>query len=246
MLRDLLVRVTQPDIVPHVGATLSYLEEAMNQLDPALVFAGVLAFVVATPVTGQMQFFPDHATLPVNASQGAYLAATYARGLNDASTKTDAFAATVGVAVERLSFQGSAGFIASDFDELALGVAVGVDLISFLDTPVQLTLQGGVDWTGINVLGETVTNLRFPIGFVLKAPPLSATTVRVAPWVMPRLNIARASIANISSTSTDFGISGGIVITVPHGFGVHTAIDVLSGDGDPLMFSLGTHYVFAW
>ena len=216
----------------------------MDQLNPMLALAGVLALVVATPVSGQMPSFPDQAMLPTNSSRSAYVAVEYGRGLNDASTKTDTFAGTVGVTVERLSFQGSAGFIASDVDELALGATTGVDLISAPGAPVRLTLQGGVGWMSTDIPAGTLTFLRFPIGLVL-ASLLSAPNFRVTPWVMPRLNIARASIESISTTTTDFGVSGGLAITLRSGLGLHAAVDALVSDRDnPFIVSLGTHYVF--
>ena len=215
----------------------------MNQLNPTLALAGVLAFVVATPVSGQMPSFPDQAVLPTNNSRSAYVAVEYGRGLHDASTKTDMFAGTVGVSVERLSFQGSAGFIASDVDELALGATTSVELISAPGAPVRLTLQGGVGGMSTDIPAGTLTFLRFPIGFVLTSL-LGTPNVRVTPWVMPRLNIARASIASISTTTTDFGVSGGLAITLRSGLGLHAAVDALANDDSPFIVSLGTHYVF--
>ena len=149
---------------------------------------------------------------------------------------------TVGRTADRVSFRGSAGRIQSGLNEWALGSSVGVDLIGNEDTPVQLTLQGGVGWMSMDVLGETLTTLRFPIGVAFKGRP-SGSGVQVTPWVMPRLNIARASISGISGTSTDFGVSGGLGITAPGGFGIHLAADVLAVGNNPFMFSVGSHYV---
>jgi hypothetical protein len=207
-----------------------------------LAFSGVVALIAAIPVAGQVPFLPDYALPSAGDAPSTYLAATYGRGLNDASTKSNAFALTLGRTADRVSFRGSAGRIESGLNEWALGGSVGVDLISKADAPVQLTLQGGVGWMAIDVLGETLTNLRFPIGIAIKGRP-SGSSVQLTPWVMPRLNIARASIGGVSGTSTDLGVSGGVGITAPGGFGIHLAADVLAVGDNPFMFSVGSHYV---
>ncbi len=207
-----------------------------------LAFSGVVALVVATPVAGQVPFLPDYALPSAEGSPSTFVAATYGRGLNDASAKMNAFALTVGRTTDRVAFSGGAGRIESGLNEWALGGSVGVDLIGREDTPVQLTLQGGVGWMSMDVLGETLTTLRFPIGVALKGRP-TGSSVRITPWVMPRINIARASIGGISGTSTDFGVSGGLGITAPGGFGIQLAADVLAVGNNPFMFSVGSHYV---
>lgn len=221
---------------------LTFLENYMKLHNCMLVFFGVLALIVATPVAGQSPFFPDYALPSAEGSPSTFMAATYGRGLNDASTKMDAFVLTVGRTTDRVAFSGGAGRIESGLNEWALGGSVGVDLIGKEDTPVQLTVQGGVGWMSIDLPSGTLTNLRFPIGVALKGRP-TGSSVRVTPWVMPRINIARASSGGTSGTSTDFGVSGGLGITAPGGFGIHLAADVLAVGNNPLMFSVGSHYV---
>ena len=60
---------------------------------------------------------------------------------------------------------------------------------------------------------------------------------------MPRLNVVQASIAGISTMSWDLGVSGGLAITGQSGFGIHTAVDYLADGLNPIVVSVGTHYV---
>ena len=80
-MRQVVVDLTANSLVyfssRRISILLSYLERTMNQLNPTLALAGVLAFVVATHVSGQMPSFPDQAVLPTNNSRSAYVAVEY-------------------------------------------------------------------------------------------------------------------------------------------------------------------------
>ena len=206
-----------------------------------LAFTGVLTLMVATPATGQAFFFPDYALPSANGSSSTFVAGSYGRGLNDVSQKVNAFAGTVGRTMRRVSFQAGGGYTRR-LDRWTVGGAAGFDLINNIDSSVQLTFQGGLGWISYNILGETLTNLRFPIGLALKGH-LGGSGVQIAPWVMPRLNVVQASIAGISTMSWDLGVSGGLAITGQSGFGIHTAVDYLADGLNPIVVSVGTHYV---
>jgi hypothetical protein len=60
---------------------------------------------------------------------------------------------------------------------------------------------------------------------------------------MPRANIMRASFGGVSSTETDFGGSAGFGLTLPNGFGAHSAIDLLAADENVWTVGVGIHYV---
>jgi hypothetical protein len=96
---------------------------------------------------------------------------------------------------------------------------------------------------------EDITMMRFPVGVVVRGD-MGGTSMRVSPWVMPRLNIMRLSSGGVSTTETDFGASAGVGLTMPSGFGVHAALHLLavSVEGAPetsqqLRFGIGAHYV---
>ncbi len=206
-----------------------------------LAFAGVLTLMVVTPAAGQAFFFPDYALPSANGSSTTFMAATYGRGLNDVSQKVNAFAGTVGRTMKRVSFKAGGGYTRR-LDRWTVGGSAGFDLINNVDSSVQLTFQGGLGWISYDVLGETLTNLRFPVGLALKGH-LGGSGVQIAPWVMPRLNLVQVSIAGISDMFWDFGVSGGVAITGQRGFGIHTAVDYLADGTNPIVFSVGTHYV---
>jgi hypothetical protein len=46
-----------------------------------------------------------------------------------------------------------------------------------------------------------------------------------------------------SATSTDFGVSGGVALTLPSGLGFHTALDLLAADENAWLIGVGAHYM---
>ncbi len=214
----------------------------MNQHKFAFSFAWIAALLVAAPATAQLLNHPVTA-LPAGDAVGAtFVAGDYARGLNENSLKWNAFAVGVGRAMERVSFSGAGGYVTTDVDELTLAAAVAVHLLSDDSTPVQVSLQSGMGWTSFDGAPDNTTLLNFPIGIAIQARPGDAAT-SVRPWVMPRLNITRASSSGISSTATDFGASGGVSVTAQSGAGAHVSFDWVNVEGgSPFGFSVGVHY----
>ena len=201
---------------------------------------GAIVALLATAgsVEAQMWFFPDYALPSSNGNPATWFAATYARGLNDATGETNSFGGAVGRTTERASFMGAIGQArASGDSELTFGGAAGFDVMQ--GERSILTLQGGVGF----VESGSLTLLRFPIGLAIKGT-WQSDEAAITPWIMPRANISRLSSDVTSVTETDFGASTGVSFTTPGGFGVHTALDVLFGDGDQLWyFGIGGHYV---
>lgn len=195
----------------------------------------------AAPAGAQMWFFPDYALPSSNGTPATWLAATYGRGLNDASGKTDSFGGAIGRTMEKLSVMGAVGQVTGDGDsELTFGGALGVDVLQRENSTVSV--QGGVGYLSLDVIGTDVTALRFPIGVAWKGSYQSPEAL-ISPWIMPRLNISRLSGGGQSETETDFGASGGASFTLPNGFGVHTAVDVLLSNSEMWFFGIGLHYL---
>jgi len=215
-----------------------------------VVALGVGMLVLTTaPVEGQLFNFPDYAVLSVDGGASTFVASSYGRGLNDESGKLNAVSAMAGKTSSGVSFQGGFGYIDGVGDsEWTLGGAASYDLLSG-SSPAQVSLQGGVGWMQFGGLGlvDDITMLRFPIGVAIKGN-VSSSAANVTPWVMPRLNVIRLSAGGVSTTETDFGASGGVSVTMPSGFGVHAALDLLRVDAagasaQQLMFGVGAHYV---
>lgn len=213
----------------------------MKRAVTALGVATALLIAVAPALEAQSFFFPDYA-LPSMADQPTgFLAASYGRGLNDASGKVDAYGVAYGRSMESFSFALNMGAADLVDTEITAGGSIAVDVMQ--GESATISLQGGVGWISFDVLTTSTTSLRFPIGVAIKGA-VESPEARITPWVMPRLNVARTSAGGASTTSTDFGASGGVGFTFASGFGVHTALDVLVRDGgQPWTFMMGAHYV---
>ncbi len=196
----------------------------MNQHKFVFSFAWIAALLVATPAMGQLLNHPVQALPAGDAAGTTFVAAQSARGLNDNSGKQNSFAAGVGRAMEKVSFMGMAGYVASDTDQLTLGANMAVHLLSDDSTPVQVSLQGGFGWASLDVLTESLSIMNFPIGLAIQGRP-SGNATTVTPWLMPRLDISRASIGGVSTTSSNLGAAAGLSVTSESGAGAHLAID---------------------
>ncbi len=211
----------------------------------AFSFVWVTALLVATPALGQLLNHPVMA-LPVGDAEGAtFVGAQFARGLNDNSGKDNSFAAGVGRAMERVSFSGLVGYVASDIEELTLGANVGVHLLTDSDMPVSVSVQGGFGWASLDVLSESLSILSFPVGVAIRGRGSDSGT-SIQPWVMPRVNIVRTGeiVGFASNTETDIGASAGVSITTVGGAGFHVAVDWVNvEDAAPFGLAAGVHYV---
>jgi hypothetical protein len=123
--------------------------------------------------------------------------------------------------------------------EMTLGGGLAFHAINKAETPLKLSIQGGV---GYIKQGED-TRLDFIGGAVIGFTPAS-TGVSFTPWVMPRVQY-------VTVTDEDgefgFGASGGVNVDFPQGFGFHAGIDWLTiGDPSisPMQVGAGLHYTF--
>ncbi len=195
---------------------------------------------VAVPAEAQLWFFPDYATPSAYGMPSTFLAATYGKGMNDASGKLDAYGAAVGRSGlgNRFTIVGALGLIDDPVQsEWTFGGSVGVDLLPS-DGSTQISVQGGIGYLS----SDPVTFTRFPIGVALKTM-IEGPTANVTPWVMPRLNISRVSAGGTSASETDFGVSGGFAVTLPSGLGAHAALDLLAANSNLWTLGVGVHYV---
>ena len=197
---------------------------------------GLLSFT-ALPASAQMWGFPDYAVPSANAGPSTFLAATYGRGLNDASGKLDAIGGVVGRTGEVISFLGGLGLVSGGADdEITVGGAIGADVVN--GESATLALHGGVGW----MEAGSTTMWRFPIGVALKGY-VESPEAAIMPWVMPKLDISRSSNDFFQNTVTDFGASGGVAFNFASGFGLHTALDIVFRDDTVWTFGAGAHYV---
>ena len=196
--------------------------------------------LVAVPVEAQLAFFPVDALPSAGDTPATFLGATYGRGVNDGSGKLDAYGAFVGRSGigSRATIAAGVGMIDAAESEWTYGAAIGVDVLP-AGSAAQLSLQSGVGYFSPI---DDVSSLHIPVGLALKGM-IEGPTANVAPWVMPRLSIFRNSVGDFSDTATEFGVSGGVAVTLPSGLGFHTSIDVLASDPSQALLGVGVHYM---
>jgi outer membrane protein with beta-barrel domain len=170
---------------------------------------------------------------------------------NDAAGKGTAYGATaragfgdIGVTatLSALNPKGPAG------SDVSVGGTLNYRLLGGPLVPLSVTLQAGVSYAkpGEGLLpSNEVTAYHFPIGigFALVIPnPVLA----IHPWLAPRVDIATTKVGGISTTDTNFGLSGGLEFNLLNGFGIQAAYDrVFAKDvADPGTFGVGAHYTF--
>jgi len=204
-----------------------------------LVLTLGLLTATAVSVEAQLLNFPVYAT--PSGEPATFLAAGYGRGLNDASGKQDAYGAAVGRTGigNRVTVLGAAALIDSDPEsEWTFAGAVGIDVLP-TGGSAQVSVQSGIGYFSPS---DNFSLLHFPIGVALKGM-IEGPTANVEPWIMPRLSVVRTSNGT-SNTETDFGVSGGFGVTLPSGFGIHTALDLLAVDPDNTwLLGVGVHYI---
>lgn len=197
-----------------------------------------LVFFLAAPGSAQMWGFPDYMVPQMRGAPQSWVAGSYARGLNDASGELNAFGAAYGRTGESASFQLGFGVLSGEGDsEATLGGAVGIPLSQ--GESFDVAVQGGLGWFS----SGDFTFIRVPIGVSFSGGSTTESGAAVVPWAMPRLNIARISFSGESDTETDLGISGGVNMTFPSGFGFHAALDILLAGEDPLHLGFGVQYL---
>lgn len=105
--------------------------------------------------------------------------------------------------------------------------------------PLSVTLQGGIE----HASNSGVKQLHAPIGLGI-ALRIPNPALAIKPWIAPRLDVVRVSGDGIDSdTETNFGISGGVDLSLLGGLSFSAAYDrTWVNDFNPSVFSLGASY----
>jgi hypothetical protein len=105
--------------------------------------------------------------------------------------------------------------------------------------PLSVTLQGGAEY--LKRSGVTLVHAPIGLGIALKIPN---PALAIKPWIAPRLDVTHVSGSVPSNTETNFGISGGVDLSLLGGLGFSAAYDrVWAGHGlNPSVFSVGVSY----
>jgi opacity protein-like surface antigen len=200
-----------------------------------------LAAVIAAPASAQLI---GNAVYPAFPGTGVRLAGDVAFGLNDDAKVGGESAmyggARVGLGLPILSAWAGLGTYPMGVDgvdsELSFGGGVALNLLSAPMMPVKLSLQAGGGYQSV----EGTKTINVPVGalLVINVP---SPGIGIEPWVY-----ARGHWRNSDSNSDfGYGVSGGLNLTLPIGFGIHVVGDWMSiGDPKvkPLLLSVGLDY----
>jgi hypothetical protein len=217
----------------------------MRKTVSVLALAAVMTALSTAPAMAQLH---DNVVFPAMPGVGVTVAGDVALGLNDDAKISGESPKFVGgrviLGLPMFSVWAGAGTAPLGIDgvdsELGFGGGAGFHVFNAPLMPVKASVQAGVGY-----LSETGGNLLNVTGGVLVVINVPSAAIGVEPWVMPRVQLVRASFGGLSDSEFGFGASGGINVTLPMGVGAHVAIDWLTiGDPSvsPLHAAAGLHY----
>jgi len=205
--------------------------------------------LVASPAAAQL--LNDPVYINPNMGTGLSIAGDIGYGVNNASGKATSFngRATLGLPMFQVTLgggvmrpKGGGTTIANFMGQAGLKV-----LGSTPAMPVNVAIFAGAGYASKS--GDKTTTIPAGVAIGLKLP---SPGVSVEPWVAPRINYIHFSPATgTSSSETKFGVSGGVNVNLPGGFGFQAAADYIARSSvagvsmAPLVISGGLHYTFS-
>ena len=206
-----------------------------------------LAAGAAAPAAAQVLGLPVE-----NAGVVSGLGLSFDGGLpNDAAGGGHAFGATAALGLGPLGVTARVSRFSPDaLDPLwSAGATLNYKVFGGPLVPIAATLQAGAgyatpEFACVPPTACDISEWRFPIGlgiaFTIPNPALA-----IKPWIAPRVDIVRSSIAGVSSTETDFGVSGGVQLNLLTGLGLHATYDLMMSEPENRgIFGAGLHYNF--
>lgn len=220
----------------------------MNKLCGRVACIVLAAGMMAAPAVAQLHGNP---TYPAIYGTGFTLLADYGRGLNDEAWKSNYFGGRAALGLPMVSLWAGAGTVKTDEtldpgseSEIVYGGGGAVNIVQGPLVPVIVALSAGFGYLSEEGYGSTIT---VPAGVVL-AINVPSPTVDVKPWIMPRVELqAFSPESGLLDSQTEFGVgvSGGLNVTLPTGFGFHVTADWRSlNDMTPIYLGGGIHYKF--
>ena len=184
--------------------------------------AALVLGLCAVPASAQV------AGLPVNYSPvgtGVTVHGDFGRGLNEASGKLNSFGGgvTLGMPMFQIGAAVSYYGVGGDtpIEEISFGGHAAYKVSLPPTAPVSLAIAAGVGTVSIG--GTSVLFVPAGVTLGIKVP---SSSVNVLPWVSPQFRLARAS----GETESDFGVSGGLNVTLPAGLGFNVLGDYNNAD----------------
>jgi len=207
--------------------------------------------LVASPAAAQL--LNDPVYVNPNMGTGLAIAGDIGYGVNNASGKNTSYNGRVTLGLPMVQFTLGAGM----YHQKAVGAAPSVNTANFMGQaalkvlgstpmmPVNVAIFAGAGYASKSGLKTTTVPAGVAIGLKLPSPGVS-----VEPWIAPRINYLHSSVStggvSASNSTTKFGISGGVNVDLPGGFGLQAAADYLAiSGGSPFLISGGLHYAFS-
>lgn len=233
-------------------------ESEMRKLIGGLAVVALLAGVLATPAAAQIHGNATYAAMP---GTGVTISGDFGMGLNDDAKwyndndelKSPMYiGGRIGLGLEKFGvWAGAGGFpigISGASAKVGFGGGAGFHVLSGPEMPVTVSIQAGAGYYKY----ETEKNLIVPFGALI-AINIPTTGVGVTPWIYPRGEYYsfKESSLDISENKVGFGVSGGLMVTLPMGVGLQGTLDWKSikfGEGTdavtwkPMVVSFGLHY----
>ena len=227
--------------------------------------AGValLAGVLVTPAAAQIYGNATYAAMP---GTGVTISADYGLSLNDdAKYPAPGFATyqesasyiggRIGLGLSKFGVWAGAGsapmFTDSASSKIGFGGGVGFHALSGPDMPLTVSVQAGAGYYKQPEADDDFSLLAIPFG-VLLTINVPTTGVGVTPWVYPRGEYVSFKLGNADSRGkVGFGVSGGLMVALPMGLGIHGTLDWATvsdlfaegyGNFKPLVASFGLYY----
>ncbi|MCH7876413.1 MAG: hypothetical protein IH965_14115 [Gemmatimonadetes bacterium] len=210
------------------------------------LFAALTLGMFAAPASAQVFGMPVDFR-PVGT--GVTIHGGIGRGVNDSSGKITS--AGGGVTIGLPSFQiGAAvsrwGLKTGEPKEISFGGHAAFKLPLPPATPVSLSIGAGVGVVSTDITTtESVTSIFVPVGLTL-AINVPSPTLDVTPWISPQFRYSRTGAIGTdpSESNSDFGVSGGLSITLPMGFGFQGLFDYDNGS-EAFTVGGGVHFTIA-
>jgi hypothetical protein len=197
----------------------------------------------AAPLSAQAFFLPDHAIGAARPAGMFWVAGSYARFSPDGGTAFESYGGELGWGFGEWAVHAT---VSSTRDSGDISIGAGAaNTYEGDDVPLSVSFQYGLAWRSFDVIDDTFTELRLPVGVVLGGPRGPSADIRFVPWIFPHLDMVRRSGGGGDAViERDFSLSGGISINLPYGFGLHGAADAVWGDRASWAFSAGAQFGF--
>jgi hypothetical protein len=170
---------------------------------------------------------------------------------NDAAGGGHAFGATAALGLGPLGVTARVSRFSPDaLDPLwSAGATLNYKVFGGPLVPIAATLQAGAGYSTpefacVPPTACDISEWRFPVGLGISLT-IPNPALAIKPWIAPRVDIVRSSVAGVSSTETDFGVSGGVQLNLLTGLGLHATYDLMMTEPENRgIFGAGLHYNF--